>query len=439
MKVDIASAARLSPRFRLPVNAWRRMMQTLLPSAVRMLGAGFQFLSTVIVARTYGDADSAGFFFWSAVLMTSGPIATFGLEQIALRNVPRIHREGPEAVGRFVARLRMVSLLASFLLGLGWVGYAVHSETAPGGFQPWHLLPPVALIGIALTLINGEALKGLGRPVLGTVYGHLLPVTLFCLSMALFARHLHPTSVLSFYAGSYLVGALVARFAPVPDFRERFVIIPSRGEFRQLTREGLPIACVSLFGALGFIVPLAMLELTRPAAEVSHLTTAFRVSILFLVLASAIHSVFAPDLSRSAELSKPLAPVFKVYGKAIALALAALALPIMVGIAFPELVMAVFGEEFRGGAPALRLLLVIQLISLCLGPVPHLLLMTGHTNFLARLSGGRFIAATLLSLLLVPRFGGPGMIIAMGAAALAVELIGLAYVITKLRRLQHQP
>lgn len=434
MKIDSASVARLPSRFRLPADAWARVIRTLLPPAVRMLGAGFQFLSTVIVARTHGEDDSAGFFFWSSVLMTSGPIATYGLEQIALRNVPRIHRRGPEAVGQFVARLRAVSLLISFLLGLGWIGYAVFSEPAPGGFRAWHLLPPIALAGIAATLINGETLKGLGRPVMGTVFGHLLPVSIFCLLMALFARHLNSAGILSLYTASYFLGAMAARFAPVADFRHRFVCLPERQVFRDLLREGFPVTCVSLFGAFSFIAPLAMLEITRPAAEVSHITTAFRLSILFLVLASAIHSVFAPDLSRSAELPKPFAPVLRVYGKAILLALAALFAPLMVGIMFPGLVMSVFGEAFQNGATALRLLLIVQLISLCLGPVPHLLLMTGHTAFLARLSVGKFLAATLLSFLLVPRFGGNGMIVAMGVAFIVEELIGLGYVITKLRQ-----
>ncbi len=41
---------------------WRRLFEhavhTLLPSAVRMIGAGFQFLSTVMVARSLGDGPA---------------------------------------------------------------------------------------------------------------------------------------------------------------------------------------------------------------------------------------------------------------------------------------------------------------------------------------------------------------------------------------------
>ena len=439
MKALAQSLVRTASGIRVTPDHLSEVFNTLLPSAVRMAGAGIQFLSTVIVARTLGDAESAGFFFWSAVLMTSGPIATYGLEQIALRNVPRLHERGPEAVGRFVGGLRFVSLLMSFLIGLIWIGYAVISEPPPGGFRLWHFLPPFALAAIAATLINGEALKGLSRPVMGTIYGHFLPVSIFCVLVALFANQLSSPGILMLYTGAYAIGALAARFAPTADFRNHFFAIPSGTTIRSLFREGFSMTCVSLFGALAFIIPLAMLELTRPAAEVSYITTAFRISILFHVLGAAIHSVFAPKLSRSAESDAPFRPVFQVYGKAILFALATLIVPLLVGILFPELVMSVFGEAFRNGGTALRLLLITQLITLSVGPVPHLLLMTGYTAFLARLGIAKLIVTVALSAVLIPKFGGAGMIIAMGIAFVGEEITGLLYGIAKLRKKSPNP
>jgi O-antigen/teichoic acid export membrane protein len=413
-----------------------KVMHTLMPSAVRMGGAGFQFLSTVMVARSLGDGPSALFFFWSSVLMTSAPIATFGLEQIALRNVPRLEPEGRGAVAAFVAKLRAISLAASGLIGLGWLFYAVATEPNPGGLQPWHVLPLFAQGAIALTLINGEALKGLSRPVLGSVFAHVLPSGLFCLFVAVTAlleRSFHSTEILALYTASFAIGAVLVRFAPGGAFGAPFLQWPSKSHFRILLREGFPVCCVSLFGALGFIVPLTICEATRPAAEVSHLTTAFRVSILFVVLSGAIHSVFAPALSRTAEMKNPLRPVMKVYGKSIAIALLTLGVPISIGLGFPEKVMTVFGEEFRDGAEALRLLLFVQLLSLMMGPVPYLLLMTGHTDFLARLGILKLVTVVALSFLLIPRYGGTGMIVAMGIAFLGEGIIGVAYAVAKMR------
>lgn len=422
-----------APRSRLANTWFGRLFVTLSPSMVRMIGAGFQFISTVIVARTLGDGPSAPFFFWTSVLMTSGPIATFGFEQLALKQVPRLEREGLLAVSRFVGNLRAVALVVSSILGVIWIVYAVFASKDSSGLQAWQFLPWLAQAAIALTLINGEALKGHSRPVLGNIFGHVLPVGLFSVALLVFASSLDANGILAVYAASFAAGALLAWFAPGKIFRTSFFRWPDPATLRSLLRDGFPVCCVSLFGALGFIVPLAICEVVLPAAEVSHLTAAFRIAILFIVLSGTIHGVFAPALSRNAELEQPLRPVMRVYGKAIAIALISLGPPLLLGVVFPVQIMTVFGHEFIDGADALRMLLIIQLMSLMMGPVAHLLLMTGHTSFLARLGSLKLFVVVGLSALLVPRWGGVGMVIAMGIGFLCEGVIGVAYGVWKMR------
>jgi O-antigen/teichoic acid export membrane protein len=129
----------------------------------------------------------------------------------------------------------------------------------------------------------------------------------------------------------------------------------------------------------------------------------------------------------------------RVYGKAIGIALLTLGLPVTLGMMFPGAVMAVFGEEFHDGAAPLRLLLLIQLISLMMGPVPYLLLMTGHTAFLARLGIVKLVVVVGLSVVLIPRFGGSGMVVAMGIAFLGEGLTGIAYAVAKMRAQEKRP
>lgn len=415
-------------------NPLASLFRTLMPSALRMSGAALQFLSTVIVARALGDESSAAFFFWSSVLMTSGPIASYGLEQIALRSVPRLQEQGAAAIGTFLGHLRFISLMVSLLLGIGLIVFELVTEQSDQGFQTWHLMPPIALASIALCLINGEALKGLSRPMMAVVFGHLIPVSLFCLLIILFARGAPSAGVLALYTFSYFLGAIAIRFCPARECRRPLVAIPSARKLRETLREGFPVCCVNLFGAMGFILPLAILEVTRPAAEVAYITTAFRISILCIVLSAAIHGVFAPVMSRAALLPDPRRALFRVYGKAVLITLGTLAIPLAIGIGMPGTVMSIFGESFRNGADALRLLLIAQLITVCIGPVPQLLLMTGHASMLAVLGVLKLITGVVLSALLIPHYGGVGMVIGMGIAFVAEEIVGLGYALAKLRR-----
>lgn len=126
--------------------------------------------------------------------------------------------------------------------------------------------------------------------------------------------------------------------------------------------------------------------------------------------------------------------MFRAYGKAIVLTLMALGVPLFIGILFPGTVMSVFGEDFREGASTLRLFLIVNLISLSLGPVLQLLVMTDNSQILPRTGIFKILLTTGLSLVLIPRMGAVGLVIAMGVAALLEEAVGLIYIIFKCRK-----
>lgn len=419
-------------------SIFAKMSGALLPPSIRLVGAGIQLLSTILIARALGDEGSAMFFYWSAVLMSCVPVATYGLEQIALRNAPRMEKHGPDEVMKYLASLRTFATGVALTIGIVLILYAVFAHDASSKLEFWPFLLPVALAAMTINMINGESLKGLSRPVLGVIAGHFIPVTLFCASCALFARHLDSRGLLIIYTGSYLVAALAVQFGPVLEFRKLFVL-PRSNEIRQLFREGFSVCCVNLFGAASYVLPLTILEMMRPPEEVAYVTTSFRISILFAVLSAAVHSVFAPDLSRAATLDRPGYALFRVYGKAIAISLGALLIPLMVGIFFPETVMGVFGESFKNGADTLRLLLLAQLAFLCLGPVPYLLLMTEQTVLLARLGFAKLALTIALAFYFIPNNGGIGMVLALSIAYLLEEIAGILLAIRGIRKKSARP
>ncbi len=404
--------------------------RVLTPPAVRLLGAGIQFLSTVMIARQLGDIGSATFFFWAAILTAFAPIATYGLEHLTLRSVPRLHHAGKtDRLIGYLASIRTVSLMISLLIGMGLLFYAVlRGGRDAVDFQPWYLLLPVALAAMALVLINGEALKGLAKPVAGIFFGHFVPVTLFCLLIALNLDRLNSPLLVVIYTSAYVAAVALVRFAADPTLRKKTFTRPERRQFTGILEEGFPVFATNALGALCFITPLMILDFSRPAAEVAYVTTSFRISILFTLLAGAIHSVFAPQLSRAAATTGSTSELWRVYRRATLLTLLALLLPFGIGIAFPESVMSVFGEEFRSGADTLRLLLIAGFLTLCLGPMLQLLLMTGNTRLLARLALVKLLLVSLLAFVFVPAYGGIGMVCIMGCVFLLEAIAGLLIV-----------
>lgn len=412
------------------------------PSIIRMAGAGFQFLSAILIARKLGSEGSSDYLFWSAILMTSAPMATYGLEQLALRDVPRLEKKGVSFVRRYLEVVRIISVSLALLIGGGLLIYAGLSD----GWALWQICIPIALAAFSSTLINGEVLKGLSCPNRGMIFGHFIPVALFTCCVILFVI-LSPANqnspavraghasilLLLFWFGCFVTGTILARFSGRPEMQGQFIAKPDPVIFRNLIKEGRSVFIGSVFGALSFMVPLVILKEFRPPEEVSYVTTAFRISILFNILLAAVFTVFAPKISMAAEKMNG-SEIFKVYSKAILFALVALGPPQILGIIFPEFMMGIFGDGFTAGANSLRLLLASNLITLMLGPVLLLLIMIGENKHLPKFGIGKLLVAAIGSLILVPQFGGVGMILAMAGAFFLEEALVLIYIILKIRK-----
>lgn len=423
-----------TPERRGLIRLGSEAFRVLTPPAVRLSGAGVQFLSTVMIARQLGDEGSALFFFWSAILTSFAPVATYGLEQIALRATPRMDDPASESrLKLYLGRLRFLSTALALVIGVALMLYAMLRSGSPA-FEPWHLLLPFALAAMSLAIINGEALKGLSRPVAGIAFGHFIPVSLFCLLIVLNLNHLSSPFLICIYAAAWVAAQVLLRFGPIPSFRGRLFSVPRRKTRSTILAEGFPVFCTNSLGALSYVIPLVLLDFLRPAEEVAYVTTSFRISILLVILAMAIHGVFAPQLSKAAAIPGNGRQVGRVYLKITGITMMTLLVPYTIGIAFPDWVMSIFGENFRAGSDTLRLLLATGLFELALGPILQLLLMIGKTRWMARLGILKLSLVTILSVILIPPYGGIGMVIAMTASFAIEEITGIILAFRHLRK-----
>ncbi len=399
------------------------LIEPLLPSGLRLTSAGIQFISTIIVAHMLGDSGAADFFFWSAILIAAAPMANFGTDQLVLRELPR--QRDAASLSAYLRVTRVITVVLGFCLGLCFMAYATISD----GWQNWHLLLPIASIAIATVILNGESLKGVSRPMQGVLYGHFLPTSVFCLCLLTFGWKLNDVGVLCLFIGSFVLGALSLRFAADQPVLSRSQIgIPDMALLRKVRTEGLSLFLSCLTTSLTFMLPIVALKAFTPDSEVSYVTTAFRLSVLTIVLSTAIHSVFAPKLSHAAE-SGDHKKLFQLYRTTACLALLALGAPMVFCIAFPEMVMGIFGDSFREGKEVLRMFFIVNLVSLLLGPVVMLSIMVGKSALLAKTGVVKLILAIGCSFLLVPKIGGIGVPITLGIAYITEELIALAIIL----------
>tara|TARA_R110000850_G_scaffold276706_1_gene419771 strand:- start:2479 stop:3792 length:1314 start_codon:yes stop_codon:yes gene_type:complete len=396
-----------------------------LPAGLRLGGAFLQLLATVLIARALGVEKAGVYFFWVAAIVEAGRVATFGLDSLSVQQLPRLKND-PVKISAFLAPIRAIVSGIAVLLGLSLCLYAVWT----GSDYPswWYFLPVAGVVGIAIGLINGESMTGLGHPVLSIFYRHTLPTLFLIISVIVAGDRLTPNIALAAYSIGFLVVGFGVLFGPrLRELRPR-LRIPRGVDLRENLKLGFPIWLSSLFTALAFIIPLVILERTQPSSEMAYFTTALRILVLFMVLATAVYSLTMPDLSRAAhEFDRK--KMKSIYRSATWQGLALLGLPSLLVIGLAEPIMVVFGEDFAAGAPTLRILIGFGVLSLAMGPAHQLLLMVGRTRQMALFSLIHLFVAAILAFLIVPTYGPEGLAGVLGFGLLLDKILYLWYAV----------
>lgn len=404
---------------------WLRLIEIYLPSALRLGGAGIQFLNTILITRLLGGADeSSPYLFWSLLIMNCSFMATYGMEQLVLRDIPRLQdrklKSKSSLLNQYFRAIRLISVIGSFVVGLGIFTYALISQ----GWQPWSLLIPFAVIAITTVFLNGEILKAFEKPVQGVLMGHFIPAVLFLIAILIFTEKVGAVGLVVVWFVCFFIAAFVVKFSNEAEMRKSHLFKrPHRDQLKPLLREGFPVFISNCCGTMTLIIPLAMLQNYHPGQEVSFVNTAIRISILFAVLSNAVYTVYSPKLSRAAENVGNRREMYAVYRKAIIAALGVMLIPLSVCLLAPSTIMSIFGEGFTQAGGILQGFLIFNLATMIIGPAIQLTVMTGNSKVLTYTGVGKLTLALILSILLVPRFAGLGLVAAASTACFLEEIV----------------
>ena len=165
----------------------------------------------------------------------------------------------------------------------------------------------------------------------------------------------------------------------------------------------------SLMLASGFLVAMysldtVMLGLLADTTTAGFYSVASRIAIFVLFVMNAAQTVAAPMLA-AATASKGPSELRGVVRTLNALAILAAVPGSVLLLVAAEPIMGMFGAEFREAAPALRILVLSQLLNVLTGPTGMVLSMTGQERSLVCLLFAGLAANALLNLLWIPTYG----------------------------------
>ncbi|GJM44556.1 MAG: capsular polysaccharide biosynthesis protein [Gemmatimonadota bacterium] len=204
---------------------------------------------------------------------------------------------------------------------------------------------------------------------------------------------------------------------------------------RDLFRVSMPILFVGFSYILMGHVDKLMLAHYRGAAAVGTYTAAFRLSRQLGVIQGAMAPVFAPLVSalNHTRNDTELRHVYQLVTRWIL----TLSFPVVLAsIFFGDVLLGLFGGEFRGAWPLLIILLAGQVINLGGGVAMQFLQMTGAQDLDLRIILTGLAANVVLNLALITRYGEMGAAL---ATAIAFTTISVCRVIAVNRRFEMWP
>ncbi len=371
-----------------------------------------------LIARQFGAAGSGHFGIAVSTLTILCFFVLGGLDVIMVRIAAGDLREGNRAAARgAIGRGALtVAVLAPVTIGVLWLlrdGFARDVLKQPGmtgllGIMLWVTVP------LALQRMASAGLRAAGYVFASQLFDGPVATTLNLLVMgavALAGRGTLELSAAIYLAGVSIgcAGAWIVLRRVVRDWPAALPppVIP-------LIIAGLPVLASNLSNLFTEWFTTVSLGASWPAAVVGQYRAAWQFVAVAGLVQIAMDTIIGPRIAAAARVGA-MDEIAQIARKGLLLALA-LATPVFVVlIAFPAPLLGVFGPEFRGGALALQILAIGQLVRLASGPLGSILVMTGNQRWVLVYAGLGVALCVGFVALLVPAYGAVGAAIATSA------------------------
>jgi O-antigen/teichoic acid export membrane protein len=378
----------------------------------QVAGAGLGFLLSVMLARLVGVAGVGLYFLAITIVDIGATLSRLGLESASMRFASIAHSRGDRGE---LAALYRKSMSLVFMAGtaIALPVWLIGSHLGLGGerageFRAELPLLVFAIAPVAMLVIQAEFFKAVGSPATGTFSQAVVP-PLLLLSGSILLWFLGTGTVHAVFL-AYVITAISTVALAMATWRRRLPgIWRERGSFDmgRLLRTSMPLLLVNSMTLMLGWTDVLVLGIWRDAAEVGIYGIAMRVALLTAFILSAINVVVAPQFA-ALHAEGNTAALRRLAQQSAFWTLVATAPAIFILLLVPDLILQIFGPQFREGAGPLRILALGQLVNVATGSVAVLLVMTGHEKLMRNIVAVSAALNLLGAVALVPRYGAIG-------------------------------
>ncbi len=412
-----------------PDEQTRAKRQALSAFVIRVLSAGFAYLSQIFLARLLGQFEYGIFaYVWIWVIIV-GHITCFGFNESVIRFVPRYLQRGQlERLAGYLHFSQLATFFASLMIAIAGMALLYLFEDVVTD----HYVLPLFLAAIcvplfALTDMQEGVARGFDWVGTALIPPYLLRPVLLILGVAAALWWGAPATATTALAVAIVTTflTLLVQMAMVRRQIADETPLPSQRRYSPALwlRAALPLILVDSFDLLQTYADLFVLNLYVPPDQLAiYFATARTVALVsfihFAVSATALQKFSAYQASGAKDKLHSFAHATTRW--TFWPALAATALILVLG--YPLLWM--FGGNFTAGYPLMFILALGFVLHATSGQAEFLLTMLGHQDKVMVVLLATLFANLVLNFALVPAFGLYG---AAAATAATLTLKGLIF------------
>lgn len=406
-------------------------LQLAIGFAARGASAVAAFALSWLIARQFG-AEGVGLY---SVAMTTATICAtlslVGLDYVVVRQVARALKLGLPGEAKLVVRAAVRQLaLTSCVLALGL--FLLRDPIAVRLLNQREVAPFLGVMAAAIPLIAfnrlaSSALRGSGKVLIsqiidgpiGTGFAVIGLAALIFLGRA--QSSLWPAIL---YCAFSLVAILIGWTALRRTMAGWGV---AKGETHPLLRSGIPILLITLTQMLVDWFAMVVLTAQVDVAQAGLFRVAFQIVSVLNLLNVASDSILSPVIAQEHAVGNN-DRIAQVVSRTAILLVAAGAPLLVACFVAPHWILGLFGSEFQAAAVPLMILAASQFVSLAMGPIGSVLIMTHHERWSLAYGIVAAVGAIGLCLWLIPLWGVTGAAVAVTASTIFRRVAAAAIV-----------
>lgn len=394
--------------------------------AIKIAAAVTSFLVNFALAKLLGVEDAGLYFLGITIVSIATVLSGFGLNPVLTRFIARYSsiKDWVSLNGIFRNSLVIVLFSSTISLLLIYVyrfPLAAHVFDKPG-LAPLLSKIVFAIPALALLLVVAHAFQGRHMIKRYLIFQNFGVSLIFLLSISVFYFYkIYLNNEMDFTvdaAGGLYVAAAVSilfialfSWTNVPGVK----ILSGGYSNRELLVHSAPLYGIATLGLISQFSAQISLGVYAENEDIAIFTISLRTAALLALVLTAVNGVVFPRYAamfHSGDLKGLRATALLSTRIMIAICLP-LFLCILI---FAEDILALFGEEFRGGKTTLQVLAISQFFNVATGSVGGLLTMTGHAKYAFCSSVLAAATVAFLCVLLIPKYGTLGAAFAQAIA-----------------------